>query len=346
MQTRQLGRTGLEVSVICLGTMTWGEQNSEAEAFEQMDYAVAQGVNFFDTAELYAVPARAETYGLTESYIGNWLKSRKARDQIILATKVAGLSGRFTWIREGNARLDRRNIRQALEGSLRRLQTDYIDLYQLHWPDRKTNFFGQANYVHDPTDVFTPLEDTLEALDELVIEGKVRHIGVSNETPWGLMRYLALAEKKGYPRMASIQNPYSLLNRLFEIGLAEVAMREDVGLLAYSPLGCGVLSGKYLEGNPPGARLTLWGEYFDRYSNPQATAATREYVALARRHGLTPAQLALAFVNQRDFVASNIIGATRMAQLKENIASVQLRLSPEILAEIEAIHERHPNPSS
>lgn len=347
MEMRTLGRSGIRVSLICLGTMTWGEQNTEAEAFEQMDYAVERGINFFDTAELYAVPARAETYGLTETYIGNWMKSRNCRDKIILASKVAGPGERLSWIRGGTHRLDRKNIRQALEDSLRRLQTDYIDLYQLHWPDRKTNFFGQMNYVHDPEDRFVPLEDTLQALDELVIEGKIRQIGVSNETPWGLMTYLGLTERKSYPRMASIQNPYSLLNRLFEVGLSEVSMREECGLLAYSPLGCGVLSGKYLDGqNPPGARLTLWGEYFDRYTNPQAVAATREYVELARKHGLNPSQMALGFVNSRDFVTSNIIGATSMAQLKENIDSVNVRLTPEILAEIEAIHERHPNPSS
>jgi aryl-alcohol dehydrogenase-like predicted oxidoreductase len=293
------------------------------------------------------VPAKADTQGRTEAYIGTWMKARRDRDRIILATKVVGPAERLSWFRDGQARLDRRNIIQAAEDSLKRLQTDYIDLYQLHWPDRNTNFFGQLGYTHDPDEQMMPIEETLAALTELVQAGKVRYIGLSNEVPWGLMKFLGISHAKNLAKVVSIQNPYSLLNRSFEIGLAEIAMREKVGLLAYSPLGCGVLSGKYLEDpNAPNARLTLFGDYFNRYSNPQAVAATRAYVELARKHGLKPVQMALAFVNSREFLTSNIIGATTMEQLRENIASAQLTLSDDILSEIEAIHTRQPNPSS
>ncbi len=347
MQYHKLGDTGIDVSVICLGTMTWGEQNSQAEAHEQMDYAVSRGVNFFDTAELYAIPPRAETYGLTETYIGEWLKKTGKRADIVLATKVAGpADGWLSHIRnEKTRRLDRPNIQAALDASLRRLQTDYVDLYQLHWPDRKTNFFGQLGYRHQADDEFVPVEETLQALQEQVRAGKVRYVGLSNETPWGVMKFLQAAERLGLPRVVSIQNPYSLLNRSFEVGLAEVAMRERVGLLAYSPLGFGVLSGKYLaEDKPEGARLTRWPDY-DRYSNPEARAATAAYVKLAREQGLDPAQMALAYVNSREFLSANIIGATRMEQLQANIASIDIELSEDVMQAIEAVHRQHPNPS-
>ncbi|GAB4350366.1 MAG: NADP(H)-dependent aldo-keto reductase [Gammaproteobacteria bacterium] len=344
MHYNPLGDTGIQVSRICLGTMTWGEQNTEAEAHEQLDYALDQGINFIDTAEMYPVPPKAETQGRTEAYIGSWLNRRKCRDKIILASKVAGPAERVKHIRP-HLRLDRENIEAAIEASLRRLQTDYLDLYQLHWPDRTANYFGQLGYVHREDESPVPIEETLSVLNDLVRAGKVRYVGISNETPWGTMAYLRAAERLGLPRIVSIQNPYSLLNRTFEIGLAEIAHREKVGLLAYSPLAFGMLSGKYSGGaKPAGARLTRWA-YFDRYSNPQAIAATEAYVALARKEGLSPAQMALAFVNRQPFLTSNIIGATSMEQLRENIASDSMDLSDEILEAIEAIHREHPNPS-
>ena len=345
MQHRPLGHTGIDVSVLCLGTMTFGEQNTEAQAHAQLDRALAAGVNFIDTAEMYPVPPRAETQGRTESYIGSWLAARGCRDQVILATKVAGPGDWINWLRGGGHRLDRRNIEAALDASLRRLRTDYVDLYQLHWPDRETNFFGKLGFSPAQEDDSVPLLETLEVLGDLVKAGKVRAVGVSNETPWGLMRYISLAEQHGLPRMASIQNPYSLLNRTFEIGLAEVALRERCGLLAYSPLGFGVLSGKYLGGQrPAGARLTLF-ERFSRYSNPESERATARYVDLARRHGLDPAQMALAWVTSRPFTTSNIIGATTLGQLESNLASVELGLSDDVISEIEAIHQAQPNPA-
>ncbi|MFY9975651.1 MAG: NADP(H)-dependent aldo-keto reductase [Chromatiaceae bacterium] len=345
MQHRPLGHTGIDVSVLCLGTMTFGEQNTEAQAHAQLDRALAAGVNFIDTAEMYPVPPRAETQGRTESYIGRWLAARGCRDQVILATKVAGPGDWINWLRGGGHRLDRRNIEAALDESLRRLHTDYVDLYQLHWPDRETNFFGKLGFSPAQEDDSVPLIETLKVLGDLVKAGKVRAVGVSNETPWGLMRYLGLAEQHGLPRMASIQNPYSLLNRTFEIGLAEVAIRERCGLLAYSPLGFGVLSGKYLGGQrPAGARLTLF-ERFSRYSNPESERSTARYVELARRHGLDPVQMALAWVTSRPFTTSNIIGATTLEQLESNLESVELRLSDEVIAQIEAIHQAQPNPA-
>jgi aryl-alcohol dehydrogenase-like predicted oxidoreductase len=345
MLYRPLGNTDLNVSVICLGSMTWGEQNSEQEGHRQLDYALDQGVNFIDTAELYAIPPKAETYGHTEEIIGNWLRQRGNREQVILASKIAGPGeGWIDYIRGGKTRFDKANLQAALEGSLRRLQTDYIDLYQLHWPERKNNRFGQRGYSHEEAP-FTPIQETLEALKELVSTGKIRYVGLSNETPWGVMEFLRAAAEFDLPRVVSIQNPYSLLNRLFEIGLAEIAHREEVGLLAYSPLGFGVLSGKYLEQRAGERdRLRLFPDY-DRYSNPQAQAATAEYVALARDHGLNPAQMALAYVNSRPFLTSNIIGATSMEQLRENIESVRVTLTDEVAEGIEAIHTRHPNPS-
>jgi aryl-alcohol dehydrogenase-like predicted oxidoreductase len=344
MKYNILGNTDLKVSRICLGTMTWGEQNSEVQAHEQLDYALAQGVNFIDTAEMYAVPPRAETYGLTETYIGTWLKKRTDREQIILATKVAG-PGEISAHVRGGPRLNRQQIRMAIDASLQRLQTDYIDLYQVHWPERCTNFFGQLGYTHQVDEDLIPLEETLAALAELVGEGKVRYLGVSNETPWGVMTYLKLAEQSDYPRIVSIQNPYNLLNRSYEIGLAEISHRERVGLLAYSPLAFGVLSGKYLNGAwPANARLTLFSR-FDRYTkNEYGVQATARYVELAQQHGLDPAQMALAYVNTRSFLTSNIIGATTMVQLQGDIASIDIELSEEVLAGIEAIHQQYSNP--
>ncbi|QIK38811.1 NADP(H)-dependent aldo-keto reductase [Caldichromatium japonicum] len=345
MLYRPLGRTGIQVSALCLGTMTFGEQNTESEAHAQLDLAFSIGINFIDTAEIYPVPPCAETYGMTETIIGNWLKSRRCRDRVILATKVAGPGDWLPYLRSGKARLDRANIEAALDGSLKRLKTDWIDLYQLHWPDRSTNFFGRLGYVPEDDSNSVSLWETLEVLGDLVKAGKIRMVGVSNETPWGLMRYLALAEQHNLPRVVSIQNPYNLLNRTFEIGLAEIAIREQCGLLAYSPLGFGVLSGKYLNGQrPPGARITRF-ERFSRYLNGEAERATAEYVALARLHGLDPAQMALAWVNSRPFVTSTIIGATTLEQLKSNIGSLDLRLDDAVIAGIETIHTKQPNPA-
>ena len=344
MQRRRLGQTSLHVSEICLGTMTFGEQNTQRQAYAQLDRALDAGVNFIDTAEIYPVPPRAQTQGETERQIGNWLAERGCRDQVVLATKVAGASDWFPYLRGGTARLDRANIELALDASLKRLRTDYIDLYQLHWPDRETNYFGKLGYEHPETDQSLPSLETLEVLDELTKAGKVRHVGVSNETPWGVMRFMELSGQQGLPRMVSIQNPYSLLNRTFEIGLAEIAMRERCGLMAYSPLAFGVLSGKYLnDARPAGARLTLF-DRFTRYSNPEVEQATAKYVALARAHGLDPAQMALAWVTSRPFVTACIIGATGLEQLESNLGSVDLRLSDEVIKGIEAIHTGQPNP--
>lgn len=338
-----LGQSGLKVSRIALGTMTFGRQNSEVEAFEQLDYALERGVNLIDAAEMYPVPTAAEFQGRTEQYIGNWMRQRGNRDRVILATKATGPGAMVSYLRQ-DMRHDARNLRLAIEGSLTRLQTDYIDLYQLHWPDRSTNFFGQLGYQHDPSSPGTPLAETLAVLGELVAEGKIRHIGLSNETPWGTMKCLQLAEQLGLPRIVSVQNPYSLLNRTAEIGLAEVMLREQVGLLAYSPLGFGVLTGKYAAGaRPEGSRLALFPEY-QRYLTEQGLAATQCYLELAAEAGLDPAQMALAYVNSRPFLGSNIIGATRMDQLKANLDSLDVELSAELLAQIEAIHQRYPNP--
>ncbi len=344
MEYRQLGDSDLKVSQICLGTMTWGQQNSEAEAHQQLDYAVDQGINFIDTAELYAIPPKVETQGLTEQYIGTWLGRRPDRDKLIIATKVAGPGQDWVGHIRGGPRLNRDHIHRALDASLKRLQTDYVDLYQVHWPERSTNYFGKLGFAPEDDDDAIPIEETLTALAELVEAGKVRYVGISNETPWGVMAYLRLAEQAGLPRIVSIQNPYNLLNRSFEVGLAEMVYREKLGFLAYSPLAFGVLSGKYLYGSRPSrARLTLFPDY-SRYSGEQGTAATVEYDKLARRHGLAPAQLALAFVNSRPFLTSTIIGATTMDQLKTNIASAELTLSEALLAEIEAIHARFTDP--
>ena len=346
MEYRKLGRTDTEVSVICLGTMTWGEQNTQAEAFEQMDYALAHGVNFFDTAELYSIPAQAKTYGRTEEIIGNWLKRTGQRDRVVLASKIAGPGeGWVDHIRRGRTRFSRADLTAALDGSLRRLQTDCIDLYQLHWPERDTNRFGQRDFTPGGQTDFTPVAETLAVLGDFIQAGKIRHIGLSNETPWGIMKFLQAAEAQGLPRVVSVQNPYSLLNRTFETATAEVAWREHVGLLAYSPLGFGVLTGKYLEGaRPAGSRLALFPDY-TRYSSPAAEHATAGYAALARKHGLDCAQMALAFANSRPFLTATIIGATTLEQLRSNIASIEITLPDEVLEGIRGIHESHPTPS-
>lgn len=342
---RKLGSTDIDVSAIALGTMTWGEQNNQEQAFAQMEYALAQGINFFDTAELYAIPPRAETCGRTEEIIGAWFKKSGRRNDVILATKVCGPTGWCPHIRNGKARLHKQHIISACEASLQRLQCDHIDLYQTHWPDRNTNFFGQSGYTHMPDESSTPIVETLDAMQQLVEQGKVRHIGISNETPWGTMQHLHLAESLNLPRIVSIQNPYNLLNRSFEIGLAEIACREKTGLLAYSPLAFGALTGKYLHGKrPQGARLTLF-ERYGRYSGQQAELATACYVDIAAKHGLSPAVMALAFILRQPFVSSAIIGATNMTQLKENICSHEVRLSDACIADIEQVQERYPNPA-
>jgi len=347
MLYRKLGRTGLDVSTICLGTMTWGEQNTEAEAHEQMDYALTQGVNFFDTAEMYAIPPKAETQGLTETYIGNWFKARGNRDKVILASKVAG-RGAMNWLRKDGSTVEQtpQQMREAIEGSLRRLQTDYIDLYQLHWPDRPMPWGSNPTVFKYET--FQGQENSmlaiLETLQSFVKEGKVRHVGLSNESVWGTMTYLALAEKHGLPRMASIQNAYNLLNRTYETALGEVSMREEIGLLAFSPLAQGYLTGKYLDGaRPAGARTTLFNRG-QRYQTPNAEPAIKAYVALAKEVNLRPEDLAQAFVNTRPFLGANIIGATSMEQLKIAIDSVHIEMTPELEARINEIHHTYCNP--
>lgn len=345
MLFRPLGRTGLNVSLICLGTMTWGRQNTEAEGHAQMDYALGRGVNFFDTAEMYAVPPNAETYGKTEAIIGTWFKKTGNRSKVILATKVAGPG--LPWVRGGKAVIDRKNIKEALESSLKRLQTDYIDLYQLHWTNRGSYAFNQLwAYApkFKPDEVREHFVEVLETLGELVKEGKIRHAGLSNETAWGTMNWLRLSEERGLPRMASIQNEYSVLYRLFEPDMHEIAMAEDIGLLAWSPLATGMLSGKYLNGKrPKGSRWTLLSNGSAR-DTLQANDAVRAYMAVAKKHRLDVCQMALAFVNSRPFVTSNIIGATTMQQLKTNIDSVDLVLSPEVLADIDEVRRDFPIP--
>lgn len=343
MQYHELGTTGEKVSQLCLGTMTWGQQNSESDAHAQLDYAVSEGINLVDVAEMYPVPPTAETQGLTEKYLGTWLAQKGNRQKVLVATKVTGRSEMFPYIRDGKQTLDRKNIIAACDASLQRLQTEVIDLYQMHWPDRKTNCFGILGYQFDASDESVSLEESLSALQELQQAGKIRHIGLSNETPWGVMECLRLAETKGLPRIQSIQNPYNLVNRSFEIGLAEITIREKVGLLAYSPLAFGVLTGKYRGGvKPAGSRLTIYTR-FGRYNGERTFAAMEEYCKIAESEGLSPAQLALAFVNSRPFVTSNIIAGTTMAQLKENVDSLQIALRPETLEAIEAVHQTYPN---
>ena len=344
MKYTYLPNTDIKVSKICLGTMTYGQQNTESEAHEQLDYAIDQGINFLDTAEMYSIPGRKETQGSTERYIGSWLKDQK-REDLVVATKITGPMPYFNYIRD-NLGFSREVIHSALDQSLKRLQTDYVDLYQLHWPERNVNFFGQRNYTHKENEPWTDnFREVIETLDGLVKEGKIRHYGVSNETSWGVMRQLEESRNTGLTRCKTIQNPYSLLNRTFEINLAEVSLRENVGLLAYSPLAFGVLSGKYLGGKlPEKSRIKLFPNY-SRYSNPQALALTEKYKEMADRHGMSLTHLSLAFVNQRPFVTSNIIGATTMEQLKENISSIEVALSEEMLREIDEIQALQPNPA-
>ncbi len=347
MKYRKLGTTGLDVSVICLGTMTFGEQNTQQDGFDQMDYAFERGVNFFDTAELYAVMPRKETYGKTEEIIGNWFKEKKNRDKIILASKIASKSDGLEWIRGGAEKLgfDKANMNAAIDASLKRLKTEYIDLYQLHWPERKIPRFGQLDYKYDPVDNWTSIEEVLYNLNELVKAGKILHAGLSNETPWGMMKFLQVSKEKNLPRMMSIQNVYSLVNRVFDISHSEVSIAENLGLLAYSPLAGGRLSGKYIGGaNPKNARYTLWPRRFSRHHTTRGEIAIEKYVKLAQKYGIKPSTFANAFVNDRPFVTSNIIGATSMDQLKENIESIDIVLSDETLLEIEEIHLGNPNP--
>jgi len=344
MDYRRLGISDLHVSAICLGTMTFGQQNTEADAHAQLDYAFAQGINFIDTAELYPVPPRAETYTRTETIVGTWLR-KQPRDKVILGTKAAGPRRAMQWIRGGPKALDRANIRAAVEGSLARLQTDYIDLYQLHWPERNVPMFGQ--YQFDPsqeTDAL-PIRAQLEALAELVQEGKIRYVGLSNEQPWGVMEFLRLAGEHQLPRVASVQNCYNLINRGFEFGLAEIAYREKVGLLAYSPLAFGHLSGKYIADPAAQGRVTLFKGFAQRYEKPNVQPAVAAYAELAREHGMTPAQMALSFVFRRWFVTSTLVGATRMEQLAENLSAWETPLSDDLLQQIEALHLRYMNPA-
>lgn len=342
MKYKTLGRTDLDVSLICLGTMTWGLQNTEAEGHAQMDYALEQGINFFDTAELYAVPPSENTYGKTEAIIGTWFKSKGNRDKVILASKVA--SNGLPWIRDGGD-ITPNSIKIALDGSLKRLQTDYIDLYQLHWPNRGGYSFSQHwNYApqFNKNEVEDNFISVLETLDTLVKEGKIRHIGISNETSWGVMKWLRLSEERNLPRMASIQNEYSLLNRLFDTDLNEVAMAEDCGLLAWSPLAGGLISGKYLDGaRPKGTRWDIDDRFLQR-DTQTANSAVKAYIAVADKHGLDVCQMALAFVNQQPFVTSNIIGATNMAQLKNNISSIDITLSQDVLHDIALTFKQFP----
>lgn len=344
LRIRPLGKTTLSVPDVCLGTMTFGEQTAEADAHAQLEYALSQGINFLDTAEMYAVPPRAETCGESERIVGRWLK-RQARDKIIVATKVAGPSRNLDWIRGGPPALDRVNIRTAIEGSLQRLQTDYIDLYQLHWPERNQPMFGQWQFDPVKERECTSIRNQLETLAELVHEGKVRAIGVSNEHPWGIMQFTRLAGELGLPYIASTQNSYSLLNRTFEMAMAETCFRENVGLLAYSPLAFGHLTGKYLTDPQAEGRLTRWPNFGQRYAKPNVAPAVAAYAQLAQRHGLTPTQLALGFVRSRWFVSSTIIGASTLAQLKETVAATATPLSEAILAEIDTIHLQYTNPA-
>ena len=344
MKFKKLGTTELQVSLICLGTMTWGTQNTEKDAFEQMDYSLSKGVNFFDTAELYSVPPNSDSYGKTEIMIGNWFEKRKNREKIILASKVAGPG--CNWIRGGKNNFDQKTIGEAINGSLKRLKTDYIDLYQLHWPERSTNYFGKRDYTVDTDEgEWNSFESILEALEKFIKSGKIRYIGMSNETPYGLSKYIELSKSKKLPRMMSVQNPYNLVNRTYEIGMSEISIREKCGLLVYYPLATGALTGKYRNGQmPKNSRQALF-KGWERHLNPLAMKAYEEYYKLAKENEMTMAQLAQSFVNTRPFVTSNIIGATTMSQLKENIDSVNIELSDEILNKINVIHNNNPNPS-
>ena len=344
MKFRKLGTTNIDVSLICLGTMTWGTQNTEKDAFEQMDYAVSQGINFFDTAEIYSVPPTSDSYGKTETMIGNWFEKRKNRDKIILASKVAGPG--CDWLRGGGNNFDEKKIGEAIDGSLKRLKTDYIDLYQLHWPERSTNFFGRRDYLFNNKEGnWNSFESILEALEKYIKSGKIRHIGMSNETPYGLSRYLEISKNKGAPRMMSVQNPYNLVNRTYEIGMSEISIREKCGLLVYYPLAAGGLSGKYRNGKmPKDSRMALF-KGWERHLNPLAMEAYDKYFKLAKDFNLTMVQLAQSFVNSRPFVTSNIIGATTMDQLKENVESINIEFTNEMMERVNEIHNNNPNPS-
>jgi aryl-alcohol dehydrogenase-like predicted oxidoreductase len=347
MQFRELGRTGVKVSAICLGTMTWGEQNTEAEGHAQMDYALDRGINFFDTSEMYAVPPKPQTQGATERIIGTWFKARGNRSKVVLATKVAGRSP-MNWLRADGSPSDQtpKQIQEAVDASLKRLQTDYIDLYQLHWPDRPVAMFGATGLAYKHIDGNSvPIDEILGALQTHVKAGKIRHIGLSNETAWGTMEFLRHSQAKGLPRVQSIQNAYSLINRVFELGQAEIAHREQVGLLAYSPLGQGYLTGKYQKGaQPEGSRKKLFNR-LQRYEKPQTETAIDRYLAIAKQHGIDPAQLALQFVTTRPFVTSNIIGATTMEQLKTNIDSINVKWTDELEKAVDDAHHAQPNPA-
>ncbi|MDB9767473.1 aldo/keto reductase [Candidatus Pelagibacter sp.] len=343
MNYKKLGNTDLKVSTICLGTMTWGEQNSQNEGFEQMDYALDQGVNFWDTAEIYSVPPREKAFGHTETIIGNWFEKTKKRDKVILASKVCGPMREY--VRGGGNQFGKKNITEALEGSLRRLKTDCIDLYQLHWPERKTNFFGKLGYEHDDSNEWTKFEDILGNLKKFIDQGKIKHVGVSNETPWGLSKYLELSKDKNLPRMLSVQNPYNLLNRTYEIGLAEMSIREQAGLIAYSPLACGYLSGKYRNKQlPKNSRMERDGDFWTRYAKPNTDKAIDAYYEIAKKNKLDLTQMSLKFLEIQPFVTSVIIGATTMEQLKTNIESVNINLSEDIINEINEVQKTYPNP--
>tara|TARA_Y100001970_G_C14170149_1_gene823671 strand:+ start:132 stop:1172 length:1041 start_codon:yes stop_codon:yes gene_type:complete len=345
MKFKKLGNTDLKVSTICLGTMTWGEQNTQKEAFEQMDYALEKGVNFFDTAELYAIPPKKETYGKTEEIIGNWFKEKKNRNKIILATKISGPG--LSWIRGGELQYTEKSIEKAINDSLKRLKTEYIDLYQLHWPERQTNYFGRLGYDHDSLEKkWNNFKSILEIFKKFIDNGKIRYIGLSNETAWGLSKFLEISKIFELPRIMSVQNPYNLLNRTYEIGLAEISIREKSGLLAYSPLAFGFLSGKYRNNNLPGkSRMKLFGEFFSRYTSTNSLKAIEEYYKIAKKNNLSLTEMSLAFINSRSFLTSNIIGATNMEQLKENIGSVEVNFNKEIIEEINFIHKNNPNPA-
>ncbi|MDA8127700.1 MAG: aldo/keto reductase [Betaproteobacteria bacterium] len=344
MKKNRLGNSDLFVPAICLGTMTFGQQNSEAEAHAQLDHALEHDVNFIDTAEMYPVPARSETSGLTERYVGSWLR-RQPRDRVILATKATGPGRGMDWIRKGRLGFSRASLQQALDGSLARLQTDYVDLYQLHWPDRNVPVFGQYHFDPGQERETVPLRETLTAMAGFIEAGKIRHWGLSNETPWGLMTVLRLADEIGLPRPVSVQNAYSLLNRTWEKGLAEIAFREKISLLAYSPLGFGVLSAKYLRDPGAAGRVNLFAGFAGRYAKPNTAPAVAAYAAVAERHGLTPVQLALGFVSSRWCVDSTIVGATTLAQLQENLDAVEVTLSAEVIADIERVYLAFPDPA-
>ena len=343
MNYRKLGNTDLSVSTICLGTMTWGEQNTQEEGFEQMDYALDQGINFFDTAELYAIPPKKETYGKTEEIIGNWFNKRKNRSKVILATKIAGPG--LSWVRGGGNQYDKEKLNEAVNQSLKRLQTDCIDLYQLHWPERKTNYFGKLGYEHTNNNEWNNFEEILNSLDEIIKSGKIKYIGLSNETAWGLTKFLEISKTKNLPRIMSVQNPYNLLNRTYEIGLAEVSVREKSGLLAYSPLASGIMSGKYRNGAmPDGSRMKLFSDRFPRYKTKNAINAVEEYYKISKKHNLDLAQMSLKFCEIQPFMTSVIIGATTMKQLKTDIESVNVNLSDEIIREINEVQKIYTNP--